>query len=343
VVIDIKADSRKGNNMIRFGVIGTNWITDRFLDAAGKVGDFKLTAVYSRTEEKAKDFAAKYGVENTFTDLDEMAASDKIDAVYIASPNILHAKQSITFLNKGKHVLCEKPAATNADELQGMIDASKENNVLLMEALKTTFIPSFKAIRANLPKIGQVRRFVSVKNQYSSRYDSYRKGTVMNAFRPELGNGSLMDIGIYCILPVVSLFGKPQRIYAQGMMLDSGADGEGTVLFKYKEMEAAAMYSKITNSTIPSEIQGEDGSIIIDSISDPKKVEIHYRDGSIEDISIQQEENTMYYEICEFVDLIKRGETESAMQSFQLSTDTLSILDEARRQIGIEFPSDQHS
>jgi scyllo-inositol 2-dehydrogenase (NADP+) len=326
--------------MIRFAVIGTNWITDRFLDAAGKVDDFKLTAVYSRTEERAKEFAGRYEVEHTFTDLNEMAESDTFDAIYIASPNVLHSQQSIFFLNKGKHVLCEKPAAVNSTEWKLMVQAARKNNVLLMEALKTTFIPAFHSIKKNLTKIGKVRRFVSVKNQYSSRYDAYRSGTVLNAFKPELGNGSLMDIGIYCIVPIVTLFGMPKSITAQGMLLDTGADGEGTVLFKYENMEAVAMYSKITNSTIPSEIQGEDGSIIIDSISDPKKVEIQYRDGSIEDISMNQEENTMYYEIREFVDLIKRGETESAMQTFQLSSDTISILDEAREQIGIKFPSD---
>ncbi|WP_421384953.1 Gfo/Idh/MocA family protein [Bacillus salacetis] len=326
--------------MIRFGVIGTNWITDRFLDAAAKVEDFQLTAVYSRTEERAKEFAEKYEVEHIFTDLDEMAESDTLDAIYIASPNILHSQHSIIFMNKGKHVLCEKPAATNNEEWKSMVQASKENNVLLMEALKTTFVPSFQSIKENLSKIGKVRRFVSVKNQYSSRYDSYRSGTVLNAFKPELGNGSLMDIGIYCIVPVLTLFGTPQSIFAQGMLLSSGADGEGTIVFKYEDMEAVAMYSKITNSTMPSEIQGEDGSIIIDSISDPKKVEIQYRDGTSQDISMEQEGNAMYYEICEFVGLIKRGETESAMQTFQLSTDTMSILEEARRQIGIKFPSD---
>ncbi|MGF2615931.1 Gfo/Idh/MocA family oxidoreductase [Rossellomorea vietnamensis] len=326
--------------MIRFGVVGTNWITDRFLDAAGKVEGFELTAVFSRTAERAGEFAGKHGVKKTFTDLEEMAKSDTIDAVYIASPNILHAEQSILFMNNGKHVLCEKPAASNTKELLTMIQAAKENDVLLMEALKTTFIPGFQAIKDNLPKIGKVRRFVSVKNQYSSRYDAYREGTVLNAFKPQLANGSLMDIGVYCIVPIVALFGVPDSIFAQGMLLETGADGEGTILFKYEDMEAVAMYSKITNSNIPSEIQGEDGSIIIDSISDPQKVELHYRDGSIEDISTAQEENTMFYEISEFVDLVKKGEKESAIQSFRQSLDTMEILEEARRQIGIRFPSD---
>lgn len=327
--------------MIRFGIIGTNWITERFLDAAGRVEDFTLAAVYSRTEDRAGEFAEKYGVETTFTNLEQMAASDEIDAVYIASPNLLHSKQAVIFLEKGKHVLCEKPIASNSRELNEMFAAAKSNNVLLMEALKTPFIPGFHAIKENLPKIGKVRRFVSVKNQYSSRYDAYRTGTVLNAFKPELANGALMDIGIYCVAPVLSLFGMPERIIAQGLLLVSGADGEGTILFKYPEMEAVAMYSKITNSTVPSEIQGEDGSIIIDSVSDPKRIEIHYRDGRIEDISREQQDNSMYYEVCEFISLINRGESESKVQTFNFSSDTIAILDEARKQIGISFPGDR--
>lgn len=103
--------------MVRFGIVGTNWITERFLKAALQVEDFQLTAVYSRTEEKAKEFAAKYGVERTFTDLKTMAASGEIDAVYIASPNSLHAEQSILFMKNNVHVLCEKPVASNTKEL----------------------------------------------------------------------------------------------------------------------------------------------------------------------------------------------------------------------------------
>lgn len=79
--------------LIRLGVIGTNWITERFLEAAKLVEEFSLTAVYSRTEEKAKEFAGKYGVSTIFTNLEEMAASDEIDAVYIASPNSHHSRQ----------------------------------------------------------------------------------------------------------------------------------------------------------------------------------------------------------------------------------------------------------
>ena len=136
--------------MIRFGVVGTGWITEEFIRAASLNRNFVLTAVYSRTKARACEFARKYSVEQVFTNLDEMAKSAVIDAVYIASPNSCHAEQAILFMNHQKHVLCEKPIASNSEELLAMIAASRSNQVALMEALKTTFLPNFQAIRENL-------------------------------------------------------------------------------------------------------------------------------------------------------------------------------------------------
>jgi len=327
--------------MIRFGVIGTNWITDSFLGAANTIEDFSLTAVYSRTEERAKVFANKHHAPYTFTSIEEMAKSDLLDAVYIASPTSFHASYAISLLKHGKHVLCEKPIASNTSELMEMIKAAKENNVLLMEALKSGFLPSYSSIRENLHKIGPVRRYFASYCQYSSRYDAYKEGNVLNAFKPEFSNGSLMDIGVYCIYPMVQLFGKPDSIKASGFMLNSGVDGEGAILAHYKDMEGTVMFSKITNSYIPSEIQGEQGSILIDKISEPEKVEIRYRDGRVEDISKLPEQHTMYYETKEFIDLIKNGSLESNVNTYANSIAVMEILDEARKQIGLVFPADK--
>ncbi|WP_026582322.1 Gfo/Idh/MocA family protein [Bacillus sp. J33] len=327
--------------MVRFGVVGTNWITEAFLKAAAQLEDFRLTAVYSRTEERAKEFAGKYGADKIFTDLETMAKSGEIDAVYIASPNSLHAEQAIIFMNNKVHVLCEKPIASNTKELRKMIDAAKENHVLLMEALKSTFLPNFKAVKENLHKIGQVRRYFASYCQYSSRYDAYRQGTVLNAFKPELSNGSLMDIGIYCVYPLVTLFGKPAEIKATGYRLESGVDGEGSIVLTYPDMDAVVIYSKIANSSLPAEIQGEDGNIVIDKIHTPEKVELHYRSGEQEDLTQKQLSDSMYYEAKEFIELIKAGKTESDINSFSNSMITMEIIEEARKQIGVIYPADQ--
>jgi len=328
-------------SLVRFGVVGTNWITDRFLDHVKVVEEFTLTAVFSRTAEKARAFADKYGVETIFTDLEEMAKSDMIDAVYIATPNALHAEQSILFLNHGKHVLCEKPLASNTREVDAMFQAARKNGVVLMEAMKTTFLPRFQAIQQNLDKLGTIRRYFGSYCQYSSRYDKYKEGIVLNAFKPELSNGALMDLGIYCIYPLVVLFGEPKRIQASAVMLESGVDGEGSLILEYDGMQANIQFSKISDSFIPSEIQGESGSIIIDHISDPSAVSLRYRNGETEDLTVDQPIGSMAYETMEFINLIKSGKTESEVNSYKNSRITASIMEEARRQIGLVFPADK--
>lgn len=327
--------------MIRFGIIGTNFITVQLLESVKDLKEFALTAVYSRTEEKAREFADKYGAEKTFTNLEEMANSDCIDAVYIASPNSLHASQAISFMKKGKHVLCEKPMASNTRELEEMQEAARQNNVVLMEAMKSTLTPAFRSIQEHLHKIGKVRRYFANYCQYSSRYDAYKQGTVLNAFIPVFSNGSLMDLGVYGIYPLVVLFGKPKLIKATGVMLESGVDGEGSILMQYKDMDAVVLHSKINNSYLFSEIQGEEGSILIDKISTPEYIEIRYRNGIVENISVKPDKPHMYYEVEEFVNLIKNGITESKINSFKNSMITAQITEEARKQIGLIYPADK--
>ncbi|MFZ2463449.1 MAG: Gfo/Idh/MocA family oxidoreductase [Caldibacillus thermoamylovorans] len=311
---------------MRFGIIGTNWITDRFLKAAKQHPEFTLEAVYSRTEERAKSFAEKYGVKHTFTNLTDMFQSGVIDAVYIASPNKLHAEQSILAMTNGIHVLCEKPAVTSLEEMDKVINASKTNNVTFMEAMKSTIMPTFVNIKKNLDKIGPIRRLVFHYNQYSSRYDNYKKGIVENAFKPELGNGAKMDLGVYCIAPIIHLVGEPKSVLKNNYLLSTGADGQGSMIFVYDEFEAVIMYSKIGDSFLPSEIQGEQGVIEIQKASDPKHALLKYRNGEIEDLTVEHQFDTMYYELEEFINTVKAGKIESTINTHERSRQVAKLL-----------------
>lgn len=325
---------------VRFAVIGTNFITDWVIEGARFDPRFELVAVYSRTQEQADAFARKHRIPHTFTSLEEMAASPLIDAVYIASPNAFHAPQSILFMKNGKHVLCEKPLASNAREVKEMIQIGRQYDVALMEAMKPTLTPNFLNIWDILPEIGTVRRYFSCYCQYSSRYDKLKAGEVLNAFKPELSNGAIMDIGIYTIYPMVVLFGRPRRIDASGIVLSTGVDGQGAVNFEYEGMNATVLYSKIADSNLPTEIQGENGTITADRINIISHVVLRFRNGIQQNLTSYDTIHEYYYEIAEFISMIENGCTESATNSLENSLITLEIIDEIRSQLGVVFPAD---
>lgn len=335
---------------VRFGVVGTNFITDWLIAGASQDERFELTAVCSRTRERAEAFAARHQIPYLFTSLEDMACCPEVDAVYIASPNFMHARQSILCMNHGKHVLCEKPLASNAREVRQMIDASRQYRVTLMEAMKSTLTPNFLALRDHLARVGRVRRYFASYCQYSSRYDKFKEGVVLNAFNPAYSNGAVMDIGVYTIYPMVVLFGRPLGVTASGTLLSSGTDGQGTVVFHYDGMEAAVLYSKIANSYLPAEIQGEEGTLTLDAIHKISKVVYVPRvSGSVGgkggcsrpvDLSRPVDKDEYYYEVAEFISLVLAGKCQSAVNSHAHSLITAEILDQVRAQLGIVFPAD---
>ena len=336
-------------NKIRFGVIGTNFITDWVIAGAKQDERFELVAVCSRTQERANEFAAKYDIPYTFTSLEEMAASPLIDAVYIATPNYLHASQSILCMKHGKHVLCEKPMASNAYEVKQMIAASRQYGVTLMEAMKPTLTPNFRVLREALPKAGVIRRYFASYCQYSSRYDKFKEGIVLNAFKPELSNGAMMDIGVYTVYPMVVLFGRPNKISASGVVLSTGTDGQGAVNFEYEGMNATVLYSKIANSSLPTEIEGEDGNFMLDKINQINRVTWQARPVAssgkgpltpVEDISAVTDKDEYYYEVAEFINRVRAGKLETKVNSHENSLITIEIIDEVRRQLGVSFLAD---
>lgn len=321
--------------MIRFGIIGTNRITDEFIISAKAVEGFQLTAVYSRNEETGRAFAEKYGVDNVYTSLEEFAASDCFDAVYIASPNSFHCPQSIMMMNHGKHVLCEKPVSSDLEELKSMLEVAKSNNVIFLEAMRPVFDPGFAKIKELLPQLGTIRKVTFNFCQYSSRYDKFKEGVVLNAFNPKLSNAALMDIGVYCVHPLVKLFGMPKSIMAKSVFLSNGMEGMGTVIAEYDGMLAELQYSKITVSHVPSEIQGELGTMIIKDIPDTKLIELHLRNGQRETIIIDKHDHNMYYEVKEFIRLIESGESSEEHNKYSLME--MEMMDEIRKCAGIRF------
>lgn len=328
--------------MIRFATVGTGFITDAFIKGALKTGLMSLAAVHSRSPEKGNALSSKYGEDiPCFTDIEELAGSDLIDAVYIASPNAMHAPQAKLFLEHGKHVLVEKSAASDSRELREVIALAEEKGLVFMEAMKSLTMPAYLTLKENLDRIGRIRKYVGIYCQYSSRYDRHKSGEYVNTFQKKFSNGSLMDIGIYCIYPLIDLFGVPESIKAVGTILeDGGVDGSGSVLMQYKDMEAVVIHSKISDSKLPSEIQGEKGSILIDRIGSPGEITLILRDGTKEVLAPSTFREDMYYEAAEFVETIRSGKSFSKINHEKLAISVHEVMDEIRKQIGLVFPSD---
>lgn len=323
--------------MVRFGIIGTNFISDSFIKAGSKLANFQVTGICSRSREKAEEFSKRHNIPYTFIDINEMASSPEIDAVYIATPNSLHYSHVMEVIKAGKHILCEKSMGVSFSQVDEMIKAAEKRGVLLMEAMKTTFLPNFKVIEENIHRIGKIRKFYGNYCQYSSRYDKFKGGEVLNAFNPQFGGGALMDIGIYLVYFDLKLFGKPSEIRALSTLLSSGIDGEGNIMLKHKGSTSILSYSKITDSSNPSEIQGELGSIFIEDISRVGAVKLVLRDGTTEELTVSQEEEILCYEINEFISLVMKNKKESKINSHRLALKVSGVLEEVRKQSGIVF------
>lgn len=329
---------------IKLGIVGTNFISDRLWHAVQYVPEVEVCAVYSRRQETGDTFAKKYGIEQVYTDYELFLNSD-LDAVYIATPTYAHCPQTLQALEHGKHVLCEKIMAVNAKEVEQMMECAKKNQVVLLEAMRPAFDPAYQLIMDNLPKIGKLRRVTLEYCQYSSRYDKFRQGEILNAFRPELANGAIMDIGVYPSYMLVQMFGMPKEVKAFSTKLENGFEGDGMVMMQYDGMLAEAVYSKITESVNPSVFLGEDGAIVLDSVGVPEKIEIRYRDGRVEEIPYQTKAvreddrpDNMQFEVAGFAELIKGNQVEHPY--LQYTMNTLRIVDEARKQNGIVFDAD---
>lgn len=325
---------------IRFATVGTN-ITDTFLRAAQAVPEFELVAVCSRTKVRAEEFAAKHHASNYFTDIGSMAQWDGFDAVYIGAPIAFHYEYAKLFLENGKHVLLEKAFTANAAQARALIALAKDKKLLLMEAMITTQIPNFFQIRENLPKLGKIRRYMANFGSYSIRYDDYKSGVPVNTFRRDLCNGAMLDMGVYCIAPMVALFGKPEEVKAFGVVLDSGVDGQSAVICRYPGMDAVNLVTKIVNSFLPSEIAGEEGTLYLDHIQRLERMEIRYRDKRTESIRVEQPEHGMVYELKDFIRTIKENRLESSNNPHQLTMDVMEVLDEIRRQVGVHYDCDE--
>ena len=323
--------------MVRFATIGTSKICERFLDALAGEPRAALASCYSRSGQKAREFADAHGAGLAFDSLEELATCPEVDAVYVSSPNALHVSQAKALVAAGKHVLVEKSLGSNEREAAELFRAADETGVVAMEAMR------------NL--------------QVTSRIARLRAGERLNIFDPRMAAGALCDMGVYTVAPAVALFGRPERVAACGVTtrVPGTADDDqfniidlaGSISLGYPEAAVALSYGKLSDDQLSCQVQGEKATLVWDHVEAPENLRVF--DHEDKGMVFRQEAregrpvevapcpaNDMACEVADFVDAVlgERGTAQMVARFRQVTLDTAHVMDEARRQLGVTFPAD---
>lgn len=245
---------------IKWGIIGCGNIAAKFAQDLILVKNAELTAVASRSIEKATTFAQNHNSKRAYGSYEALLKDTEIDIVYIATPHISHAALSIKSMKFGKNVLCEKPLALNKNEALEIIKTAKETNRFFMEALWTRFNPVFievlKRIQNN--EIGEVK-YINADFSFKSNHSLDSR-----VYNLELGGGSILDIGIYLAFLTYSILGNPKNILASSIFHeDTKCDIQTSMIFEYSQAQAILYSGFSSNSGMTSKISGSEGEIHI--------------------------------------------------------------------------------
>lgn len=330
--------------MLKLGIIGTNWITQQFVNAAEETKSFKLSEVYSRTEAKAKTFAEKFVADKVqlTTDLETFFSSDKFDVVYIASPNSLHFSQAKMAIEHGKNVIVEKPITSNIKELTILQAEAKAQGVYLFEAARHIHEPIFKKIQWYLEQNKAALSGATLSYmKYSSRYDDYLDAQNPNVFTTKFSGGALYDLGVYAVYDAVVLFGQPEKVEYDAEILSSGVDGSGSLTLKYPDFDVNIIIGKTKNSFMPSEIYFGKKTLLMDSAGDITKLQQSDEEKRISPIPATKSDNPMDAEAEEFARIISTNDQNKYQELSRYARIVNRILEHARASAGIVFEADK--
>ncbi len=321
---------------IRWGIIGPGKISNKFAADLALVPDAEITAVASRSMDRASTFAASHLVKTKFSSYESMISDGNIDIAYIGTPHSFHLEQTLLCLENGIAVCCEKPASLNALEVQKMVEAASANNVFFMEALWTRFIPSMKRV-LKIVESGGMGAVVQIEAEFCFEAPVDPLSRLYNL---SLGGGSILDIGIYPAFLAYLLLGVPQKITATAQRHDTGSDQTCTMQFEYPDGKSASLFSSVVfESQMPARITMEKGYILIQPRWHESAQLVLIKAGDeAKTIDCPALGKGFSHEIEECHRCLRSGKIESELWSHQNSLDLISILDEVRDQVGVRYP-----
>ncbi len=327
---------------IKWGILSTGHISNKFAVALALLPDAELVAVASRNIETAKKFAKKHNVPKAYVSYDELANDPDIDVVYIGTPHTFHLENSVMCMRKGKAVLCEKALTINSIEAKEMVHVALEENVFLMEAMITRHVPLVKKVLKWIEegRIGEVRM---VKASRCARGEFPPGARQLN---PDLGGGSLLDVGIY-VISFASMIYKKSPIEAVGLchIGDLGSDEQGVAVLKYDKGEIADLsYALRTAASNEAYILGTEGYIkIFDVFAVPTKASLFVNRQEVETIEEPIVGNALNYEAEEVMRCLKAGLKESPLMPLNESIQIMEIMDHLRQPWGLIYSNDSVS
>jgi predicted dehydrogenase len=319
---------------IRWGVIGTGWIADRFIASAHRHTAQRFSAIGSRDPDRARPFAAAHGITDV-VDVDELVAHPEVDVVYVASPHPFHAEHALAAIGAGKHVLVEKPLGLDAGEARRIAVAARSAGVFCAEALWTFFLPRFDVVAQVLESgvIGRLRTVLAEYGEYLP--DDHR------AMDPRLAGGSLLDLGTYPIATISRYLGAPARVEALGAENAFGVNEQTGLLVADAAGALGIGFTSLGSST-PSgaTFAGTAGAIELPGpFYQPGPVVVRTWAGGVvaefDEPAIAHD--GLHHEAAAVARAIDAGLTEAPERPLDESVAFLALMDDVRDRIGVDF------
>ena len=326
---------------VRWGILSTGAIARQFAEGLKHAPGAELVAVGSRTRDAAERFGAEFRVPRRHASYQAVADDPGVDVVYIGTPHTLHCENALMCLAAGKAVLCEKPFAINTAQAERMAALARSKKLFLMEALWTRYLPAILELRRLLAAgtIGPIRM---IEADFGFRPEYNPLGRLYN---PDLGGGSLLDIGIYPISLVYLLLGPPARMTTMAELGRTGVDERSAVVFGYPGGELATLSFSLTTD-MPSEVLvlGTEGWIRVHGpIYKPEKLTVSLKTAAARAervIPLPAAGNGYNYEAVEVMRCLGQGLLESPGMPLDESLAIMRTMDAIRAQWGLRYPGE---
>jgi predicted dehydrogenase len=322
---------------VRWGVAGPGAIATSFAQGMTMVGDGAITAVASRSLERADAYADRFGIAARYDAYEALAEDPDVDAVYVATPHAQHEANTLLFAEAGKHVLCEKPFALNARQAQRMVDTARAHGVFCMEAMWSRFLPAYRALVDVLVE-GRIGEPLLVEADFG-----YRTPVVPDDRHFDLaqGGGALLDLGIYPVQLCALVLGLPDRVSAEGVIGTTGVDEQVAAVLHHPGGRLGVVKAALQVSmACTARIAGTDGSIQVPPFMHcPEWLEVSGPTGP-ERIDAAYEGEGLRFEVDEVHRCLAKGLAESPVMTLDETVAIAGVLDFIRAQIGVVYPGE---